>query len=34
MTPAALRHLSKTDPIMRALIRRVGPCTIRIRRRW
>ena len=34
MTPSALRHLSKTDPIMRALIRRVGPCTIDIRRRW
>ena len=34
MTPAALRHLSRTDPIMRALIRRIGPCTIRIRRRW
>ena len=34
MTPAALRHLSKTDPTMRALIRRIGPCTMRIRRRW
>ena len=34
MTPSALRHLSKADPVMRALIRRVGPCTIDIRRRW
>src|SRR6266511_2548830 len=34
MTPAAVRHLSKTDPVMRALIRRVGPCTIRVQRRW
>ncbi|HKA23468.1 MAG TPA: DNA-3-methyladenine glycosylase 2 family protein, partial [Candidatus Eisenbacteria bacterium] len=34
MTPAALRHLSKSDPVMRALIRRVGPCTMRIRRTW
>ena len=34
MTPEALRHLSRTDPVMRALIRRTGPCTITIRRRW
>ena len=34
MTPAALRHLSRVDPVMRALIRRTGPCTITIRRRW
>jgi len=34
MTPSALRHLSKSDPVMRALIRRVGPCTMDIRRRW
>jgi DNA-3-methyladenine glycosylase II len=34
MTPAALRHLSRNDPVMRALIRRTGPCTITIRRRW
>jgi DNA-3-methyladenine glycosylase II len=34
MTPAALRHLAKTDPVMRDLIRRVGPCRMRIQRRW
>ena len=34
MTPEALRHLSRADPVMRALIRRTGPCTIAIRRRW
>ena len=34
MTPEALRHLSRTDPVMRALIRRVGPCTITIQKRW
>ena len=34
MTPAALRHLSKTDPVMRALIRRVGPCAMKVQRRW
>jgi DNA-3-methyladenine glycosylase II len=34
MTPEALRHLSRADPVMRALIRRTGPCTIDIRRRW
>lgn len=34
MTPEALRHLSRADPVMRALIRRTGPCTITIRRRW
>ena len=34
MTPEALRHLSRADPVMRALIRRTGPCTITIQRRW
>jgi len=34
MTPAALRHLSKTDPVMRALIRRVGPCNLRVEKLW
>jgi DNA-3-methyladenine glycosylase II len=34
MTPEALRHLSRTDPVMRALIRRTGPCTITIQRHW
>lgn len=34
MTPAALRHLSKTDPVLRALIRRVGPCTMKVQKRW
>ena len=34
MTPEALRHLSRTDPVMGALIRRTGPCTIRIQKRW
>jgi DNA-3-methyladenine glycosylase II len=34
MTPEALRHLSRADPVMRALIRRTGPCTITIRKRW
>ena len=34
MTPGALRHLSRTDPVMGALIRRTGPCTIRIQKRW
>jgi len=34
MTPEALRHLSRTDPVMRGLIRRTGPCTITIQRRW
>jgi len=34
VTPEALRHLSRADPVMRALIRRTGPCTIDIRRRW
>jgi DNA-3-methyladenine glycosylase II len=34
MTPEALRHLSRADPVMRTLIRRTGPCTITIRRRW
>jgi DNA-3-methyladenine glycosylase II len=34
VTPEALRHLSRTDPVMGALIRRTGPCTIRIQKRW
>lgn len=29
MTPAALEHLGSVDPVMRRLIRRVGPCTLR-----
>src|SRR6266853_613561 len=33
-TLEALRHLSRTDPVMGALIRRTGPCTIRIQKRW
>jgi len=28
MTPAALRHLSTVDPVMRKLIRQIGPCTL------
>lgn len=28
MTPEALRHLGKSDPVLRRLIRRVGPCTL------
>ena len=31
MSAAAVRHLSKADPVMRALIRRVGPCGLAIR---
>jgi DNA-3-methyladenine glycosylase II len=31
MSRAAVRHLSKIDPVMRALIRRVGPCGLAIR---
>jgi len=35
MTPAALRHLSRTDPVMRRVIRAVGPCTLDPHRlRW
>ena len=35
MTPAALRHLSRTDPVMRRIIRAVGPCTLEPHRlRW
>ena len=32
MIRPALRHLHKADPIMRALIRRIGPCTFEPRR--
>ncbi len=28
MTPAALRHLAAVDPVMRRLIREIGPCTL------
>jgi len=28
MTPAALQHLSRTDPVMRRIIRAIGPCTL------
>ena len=31
MSEPAIRHLSKVDPTMRALIRRVGPCGLAIR---
>jgi len=31
MSRPAIRHLSKTDPTMRALIRRVGPCGLAVR---
>jgi DNA-3-methyladenine glycosylase II len=31
MSRAAVRHLSKVDPVMRALIRRVGPCRLAVR---
>lgn len=35
MTPAALKHLSRTDPVMRRVIRAVGPCTLDPHRlRW
>ena len=35
MTPGALRHLSRTDPVMRRVIRVVGPCTLAPHRlRW
>ncbi|MDW8308754.1 MAG: DNA-3-methyladenine glycosylase [Verrucomicrobiales bacterium] len=33
MTEAALRHLSGADPVLARLIRRVGPCGLRPRRR-
>jgi len=33
MTPEAHAHLSRVDPVLRRLIRRVGPCTIRADRR-
>ncbi len=33
MVRPALRHLSKADPVMRRLIRRVGPCTLVPQRR-
>lgn len=29
MTPAALRHLSAVDPVMRKLIRQAGPCPLK-----
>src|SRR5262245_37051888 len=28
MTAEALEHLSRSDPVLRRLIRRVGPCTL------
>ncbi len=28
MTPAALKHLSQSDPVLRQLIREVGPCRL------
>ncbi|HYB70970.1 MAG TPA: DNA-3-methyladenine glycosylase [Candidatus Bathyarchaeia archaeon] len=31
MSAHATRHLSKVDPVMRALIRRVGPCGLAVR---
>jgi len=31
MSRLAVRHLSKVDPVMRALIRRVGPCGLAVR---
>jgi DNA-3-methyladenine glycosylase II len=31
MSAPAVRHLSRVDPVMRALIRRVGPCGLAIR---
>jgi len=31
MSTIAVRHLSKVDPVMRALIRRVGPCGLEVR---
>jgi DNA-3-methyladenine glycosylase II len=31
MSRAAIRHLSTVDPVMRALIRRVGPCGLAVR---
>ncbi len=31
MRKLAVRHLSKVDPVMRALIRRVGPCGLAVR---
>ena len=35
MTPVALRHLSRTDPVMRRIIRAIGPCTLEPHRlRW
>jgi DNA-3-methyladenine glycosylase II len=32
MSAAAVRHLGKVDPVMRALIRRVGPCRLAVRK--
>jgi DNA-3-methyladenine glycosylase II len=34
MTSSALRHLSLADPVMRRLIRRIGPCTFEPERRY
>lgn len=35
MTPSALQHLSRTDPVMRRIIRAIGPCTLEPHRlRW
>ena len=31
MSKPAIRHLSAVDPVMRALIRRVGPCRLAVR---
>jgi DNA-3-methyladenine glycosylase II len=31
MSKLGVRHLSKVDPVMRALIRRVGPCRLAVR---
>jgi len=31
MSKVAVRHLAKVDPVMRALIRRVGPCRLAVR---
>jgi len=33
MIHPGVRHLSNVDPIMRRLIRRIGPCTLELRRR-
>lgn len=33
MTPEAYAHLRRVDPVLAALIRRAGPCTLRVERR-